>query len=123
MKGQVTTELEALLPLVVFGSDRVEVEVQAVLDTGFNGFVALPPAVIESLHLTSAGAMRAVLANGDEVVLERYLASVRWDGVERQADVLEVHGGPLIGMLLMEGHRLEIDVRPGGGVSVTPSAG
>jgi predicted aspartyl protease len=53
--GHVGADGDALVPLPVRGPGGAEQEVEAVLDTGFNGYLALPPPVIEALRLERLG--------------------------------------------------------------------
>ena len=55
-------------------------EVDALIDTGFNGFLTLPPAVVTALGLTRRSRGRAQLANGREEVFDIYGVTVLWDG-------------------------------------------
>jgi len=48
IRGVVTSQREAVIQLSVAGLDLEEV-VEAVIDTGFNDFLSLPPALIEAL--------------------------------------------------------------------------
>ena len=45
---------EAVIPLVVRGQSGQEVKIQAVIDTGFNGFLTLPPQVVMTLGFGSS---------------------------------------------------------------------
>ncbi len=51
MTGTVNAELEPLLRLVVRDAGGQAHDVEAVVDTGFNGFLTLPPALIAALRL------------------------------------------------------------------------
>lgn len=51
ISGEVNAQAEAIIRLTVWASDGREQEIEAVLDTGFNGSLTLPPAVIEPLGL------------------------------------------------------------------------
>jgi predicted aspartyl protease len=52
MTGAVNADLEALLLLTVHGGGGPSREVETVIDTGFNGFLTLPPALIAALGLS-----------------------------------------------------------------------
>ena len=60
--GTVNADREVLLELTVRGPAPHERDVEALLDTGFNGFLALPPAWIAALHLETIGQAQMVLA-------------------------------------------------------------
>ena len=51
MIGRVSSVPEAIVALQVRGPEDHEVEVEAVLDTGFTDYLTLPPEMIGSLRL------------------------------------------------------------------------
>lgn len=91
---------------------------EAVIDTGFNGFVTLPEALIGKLSLARAGTRRAALGDGQIVELDVFLGKIPWHGQEREVLVLQAEGGPLIGMSLLWGSRLILEVTDGGRVTI-----
>ena len=123
--GVVTAAREAVLRVQVQGPAGQTVEVEAVLDTGFTGFLTLPTAVVMTLGLPFAGTTRATLSDGSEVGLDVFEATVRWDGQPRPVTVLVAEGGVLVGMAMLFGFRLTLDGRIGGRVQLEalPSAG
>jgi len=48
IKGIVTFQLEPLIRLTVLGERGKRINIEAVVDTGFNGDLSLPPDVIQS---------------------------------------------------------------------------
>jgi predicted aspartyl protease len=50
--GRVTADREARIPLLVGSGEGTEREVDARIDTGFNGVLGLAPRLIEELGLT-----------------------------------------------------------------------
>lgn len=52
------------------------------------------------------------------VVLELYRAKVLWHGKELEVPVLRTDGGPLIGMALLNGNRVTLDVIKDGDVRI-----
>jgi predicted aspartyl protease len=48
-------------------------EIQVWIDTGFNGDLVLPQQQIEGLTLPLSGTVKAILADGSEVTLKRYV--------------------------------------------------
>ena len=93
-------------------------KVEAVIDTGFNGALALPPALITELGLPFVGEGRAILANGDEEPFAVYGVMVVWDGQPRFVETGAVGVDPLIGMALMDNYTLTIEIRQGGQVTI-----
>jgi predicted aspartyl protease len=53
--GIITAAREAVIRMVVRGPSGHEVTVDAVIDTGFTGWLTLPPALIGTLGLPFAG--------------------------------------------------------------------
>ena len=53
--GTVSRDLEATLRLFVRGENGEELEIEAVIDTGFSGFLTLPSAFVASPALTWRG--------------------------------------------------------------------
>ena len=81
--GSVNAAGEPIVSLRVRGPDGRILEIDAVVDTGFNGLVALPPEQISSLKLPRLGAGRVVYGDGNEADLEVHQAVIEWDGLER----------------------------------------
>lgn len=116
--GTVNADREAILHLQVSGLPGQSQEIDAVVDTGFTGFLTLPLATIASLGLTRISRGRAILANGSEEVFDIYEAQIAWDGQTRtvEADAAEVE--PLIGMSMLYGYELRVRVVDGGTVII-----
>jgi predicted aspartyl protease len=53
-------------------------QIAAVIDTGYNGELTLPDALVDDLQLPFAGYRRGMLADGSIAVLPVYLATVKW---------------------------------------------
>jgi predicted aspartyl protease len=61
---------------------------------------------------------RAILADGSEVLLDVYDGIVLWDGAPRRIVVDAADADPLVGMALLHGHRLTVDVIDDGSVMI-----
>lgn len=122
ISGKVNELLEAVIPLTVIGREDLRAGVEAVIDTGFNGFLTLDTAVIQTLKLLAAGSRRATLADGSVVAVDVYLGNVDWHGEIREILIIEAAGGALAGMLLLNGSRMVVDVVAHGDVSITSSS-
>jgi len=116
--GTVNADREAVLRLQVSGLPGQSQEIEAVVDTGFTGFLTLPLSVIAALGLIRISRGRAILANGSEEVFDIYEAQIDWDGQTRiiEADAAEVE--PLIGMSMLYGYELRVRVVDGGSVTI-----
>lgn len=116
--GSVNARREAIIHVAVHGKQDQVRDVDAVIDTGYTGFLILPPQTVEELELTYLGRMQCTLANGAKEDFEVYSATVTWDGQERLIEVDVTNADPLVGMLLLDGYKLEIQVQPGGLVKI-----
>lgn len=114
--GSVSDNLDAIVPLVVSGESGQQAVIKAVIDTGFNGFLTLPPSLIEQLEGKFIGLGRAILADGEEKLFPLYEISVLWDDQFRTVEADSADTDPLIGMELMKGYTLRIEVNPQGTV-------
>lgn len=118
--GSVLETGDAVIGVTLRGPSEVELGVEAVVDTGFNDFLTLTSTTIEQLGLTFREYGRFTLADGTESASRLFTADVSWCSGWRRILVIEMDGGPLVGMALLRGTRLEIDVIPSGRVSITP---
>ncbi len=109
---------EAIVELEVSGPGRPPQQVEAVLDTGYSGYLTLPSQLVTMLQLEFAGHRRGTLANGTIIRLDVYLASVDWHGRPKDVLITEAAGMPLVGMSLLEGSRLTMDVVDRGDVTI-----
>lgn len=119
--GTVNADYEAVIRLRVQGSTGHAHEVDAIVDTGFNGFLTLPPVLVTALGLTRLSRGRALLANGSEELFDIYGVTVLWDGQLRYVEADAVDTTPLVGMSLLEGYNLHIQVEEGGQVAIQVS--
>jgi len=116
--GKVTANREAVIEVEIIGPTKQTQRVEVVIDTGFNGYLTLPSNLINRFKLQFVGNRRATLGDGNVVVLDVYLAKVLWHNQERDVLALQADGGPLIGMSLLYGSRVTLDVVDGGDVIV-----
>lgn len=118
--GRMTALREATIGLAVTGPTQRRQVIEAVLDTGFNGFLTLPNHVVRALGLPFMGNRRATLGDGSIVALDLYLATVFWHEQEREVLALQADGGPLVGMALLYGNRVVLHVIDDGEVLIEP---
>ena len=119
---------EPVLPLTLlpFGASAQEgIEIEAVVDTGFDGELTLPLGLIQRLGYPYVGFTRGTLADGSAVRFDYHEGRLLWHGEERTVVVLAAGeaGNPLVGMALLRGSRLTIDALPGGAVRIEESPG
>ena len=118
IEGSVNASLESVVALDLRGPTGQARYVDAVVDTGFSRFLTLPPSVVRELGLPFAGARLVILADGSEVALEAYAATVLWDGRPREIVAYAADTTPLVGMSMLEGHSLYVEVEDGGRVAI-----
>ena len=90
----------------------------AVIDTGYTGYLTLPPALIATLGLPWQSYGRGLLADGSESLFNVYEATVVWDRRARRIPVDEADTDPLVGMTLLEGYELNMQARHRGKVTI-----
>ena len=116
--GRVTHN-EGRIRLILKGHRGREQAIEAVIDTGFTAAMTLPRAAITALNLQWQGIERFTLADGTESIFDVYEAKVIWDGRVRSIVVLEANAKPLIGMKLLRGHELKMQIHYRGNVTIT----
>lgn len=118
MVGFVNARSEAILPIIIGGQTGGWQSTDAVIDTGFNGFLTLPSEIINNLKLPWNASDIVTLGDGSETLFDLYAATIVWDGQYREIDVAESETEPLIGMALLYGYKLQIETIKGGLVRV-----
>ena len=109
---------EARIRLMVRGLRGRNQEVEAVIDTGYTASLTLPPALIAALGLRWQTIDRVTLADGTECIFGVYEAKVVWDGKLRRILVHEADTDVLVGMRLLRGNELKMQVRYRGKVII-----
>ncbi len=71
---------EPLIRLTIRGLRGRRQEIEAVIDTGYTGWLTLPPTVIAGLNLRWRTFGRGILADGSVSTFDVYHAKVVWDG-------------------------------------------
>ncbi len=116
--GIVNVDFEAIVQILVCDIDGNAYPQDAIVDTGFNGWLSLSPESIARLSLKWKRQGRAILGDGSECLFNVYEANVFWDGVPMTIPIDEADSAPLIGMLLMEEYQLTVQVFTGGRVEL-----
>lgn len=121
IRGRVSDDREAIISIAIPSGDESELEVDAVVDTGFNGFLTLPRETLELLDATRIGRAQVLLADGSTSVCDLFELTINWDGSARTIEVDAAETMPLIDMRLLDGFVVTIDASIGGLVSILPS--
>jgi clan AA aspartic protease len=118
--GQVSSALEAMVEVQVADFQAQLHAVQASIDTGYTGFLTLPPATVTSLGLAWVSRAQGLLADGSLGIFDVYRAAVMWDGNIRLIDVEVADADPLLGMALLHGYEFFMQVIFGGRITISP---
>ena len=118
ISGIVNADFEAIISLSVCDSEEKIYTQDAIIDTGFNGWLSLPPDLIDQLNLKWKRRGRAILGDGSECVFNVYEAVLIWDGDYLTIPIDEADSEPLVGMSLMEGYQLTVQVFEEGSVEI-----
>jgi len=116
--GHVNSFCEAIVRLSIRGFMAGEHEVEAIVDTGYNGYLTLPPDLITALQLPFRRRSSAVLGDGSATAFNVHEATIAWDGQLRRIPVDAATTEPLLGMRLLYGHNLTVDVLEEGELSI-----
>lgn len=90
----------------------------AVMDTGFNGFLTVPPVLAVSLGCPHIGRGGAVMANGQLELFDVHEVTVIWDGQSRSVEADAADTDVLMGMSFIYGYELRMRAIDGGSVTI-----
>ena len=118
IQGAVNYAYEAVVAISLQGPEGQTQDIEAVIGTGYSGFLTLPTALVTELGLPFTYIGRALMANDDEVTFDVHDVTVLWDGLPRHIKADATGSTPLVGMLLLNRHSLSIEVERGGSVVI-----
>lgn len=119
IRGSVNNHRESIVRLRLRGPSGIEREVDALLDTGFTGAIALPPSIAHALALVRRKTGTAVMADGSIRQFDLFAAEVMWNGW--QPVILTAVGNEaLLGTAMLVDHQVRIEMTDGGAIEVTP---
>lgn len=104
--------------LAIRGLRGLRQEIEAVVDTGYTGWLTLPPSVIRDLNLRWRTFGRGILADGGVSLFDVYHGKVEWDGRTRPVYADEFDATHLVGMALLRGFKFSMEVRFRGKVTI-----
>jgi clan AA aspartic protease len=82
MQGYVNIGYEAVISLVIKHNNRLK-SINAVIDTGFTGFLSLPQSIIDELELPWSYSDFATLGDGSETLFDVHDATTGMGSSER----------------------------------------
>ena len=118
MRGKVNEKGQALVDVEVMDRDGWFQPLEFVMDTGFTGDLLLSADAIQRLHVAPHIEINASLADGQDVKLSSWLVSVLWHDRILRVTMAQADGEPLLGMGLLRGSRVTLDVQLDGDVTV-----
>lgn len=118
MRGVVSPDRDPVVVLRLRGRNGREEDVQAVVDTGFRGYIVLPPDLVARLGYPVGIPTGVTLAGNVQQQFATVVATVYWDGQVRDVSALQADGETLVGMSMLNGYRLMVDSVPGGDVLI-----
>lgn len=92
--------------------------IEFIIDTGFEGDLALSESLILPLESELSGADSFALDDGSRLNCPVYEIILDWNDVERPVEVLAMDGEPLLGTRLMQGLLLQAEIDEGGQVQL-----
>ena len=98
------------------------IEIEFVVDTGFEGALTLPPEAVAALGLPFFQEIDANLADDNVVKADIHSAMIQWHGRELPVAVLALGRRPLLGTALLEGFHLGVDFLEDGVVTLSQLA-
>ena len=120
MRGEVI-ECEGILRIQLRGAEGIEIAADAIVDTGFTDYLCLPAGIVEALDLEFETWMLMSMADDRAENVCVFKGTIVWHGEERVIPIHQVDA-PLIGMSLLRGDRLTMDVVDGGELTIVPLA-
>lgn len=124
IEGTYSSEFrQAVVDLTVRGPAGDEVQLEFVVDTGFNADLILHSSVAAALGVHVEGMERAMLADGSVISFPMGRAQLHWNGTLRHVNVGIADIVSHVGMQVLDGHELRIQAVPDGAVQITPLLG
>lgn len=118
IRGTVNADREAVVRLILIDANGHQHPTDVIVDTGYTGWLTLPPGLIANMGWAFNRFGRAMLADSSEIAFNIYDAALLWDGQPIQIRVDAVDAEPLLGMSLMYGYRLTVEDIAGGPVII-----
>ena len=118
--GNVGVRGDLLVPIRLLDANGHVHRVEAVVDTGFNGYLALPSDLIHQLGAHATEPVDMGLATDLVVTVDSFEGIVLWRGERRSVEILEAEGDPLIGTALLWDSLLTAEMTDNGAVTIGP---
>ena len=94
--------------------------VEFIVDTGFDGELALPASLVRQLEAFYLGDKPIMLADSFNRSQPSFEVVLEWEDEPRPTEILVLEGTPLLGSVLLSGSFLQAQMTDGGEVSIEP---
>jgi clan AA aspartic protease len=118
IKGSIDSNGDATVRLRLYGAGTISVDIVAVIDTGFTEWLSLPMDIIRVLDLEWKDEFRYIFGDGSVVNVDVYAVQIGWFGRRELVPVLQLEGAPLIGMTMLHGTGLTLEIEKDGKVQI-----
>ncbi len=107
IEGRIDSNLEARIQVQVMTTGGIK-EVEFLVDTGFNGFIAVPISLVREFSLPLGAVQSGVTADGRAGYFDTVTIEFLWHGsaISHRAQVLDE---PLIGTRLLRGNAVSAE--------------
>ena len=89
-----------------------------ILDTGFDGDLALPLSILRQLNAKPLFLSLRALGDGSLLECPFYQVDLDWGEESRTVEVLALEHNPLLGTMLLEGCHLDVEMTEGSEVVI-----
>lgn len=96
------------------------VSVEVTVDTAFNGYLTLPPDILQQLGASPSIRVRNQLASGGEEYAVAAIVMLQWFDEVIPTEAIVYRNQPLLGMALLNGFHIDIEATEGGQVIIEP---
>lgn len=120
MQGRINANFEPVIEIKVANDIGESLVLEAVIDTGFTGYLTLSHEKIQILGLDLYDTTYTILADGSRVEVSLYLVRVFWNDVMAIVLAEDTQGDALLGMQMLQGQLVTIPVRYGETVTIVP---
>lgn len=111
--GFVNSHLEVIVPLVIADADGQEHKIECQLATGFLGDLFMPPTQVDALKLPQTGTGQVGYPPGSPAEAPVHQAHVLWCGQKHTISVFAYGQHPVLGLGLLQGYRLNLQMTEG----------
>ena len=118
--GSINDNGDPTIPIRVLDANGHVHRIVAVVDTGFNGYLSLLPHQIQELGLGAPRSIDMTVATDATFRLNSYPGIVLWHGERLPVVVVESEGTPLVGLALLWGSLLTVEITEHGAVTISP---